>query len=320
MAVEMLHYRRLATIVAAGLAVSALSGCGSASGSTLPSAAPPVSAPAAAGSLTPTIAREIATRLWSSREQALSALDATQLSAIETGAAVAGDAAYIRGAQCGCEPHKAEHALVRVVPLIARGARTSFIAQVQTTNNVDGSHPWYVIGLTADATGAWRIGLVTFGWYKPAPPMHALTTADGYTPAVLSRDTLRFVRLAQLGIRYQGGHNSGTSQMSYGATVTSHDLLRPADGIYGLRLASGKEFVCFTVHQIDTYSMATGLAQNDARQQWGALLAPGAYRAIRVDNAESICDVGSRAGANPGSVWLQYQPQVVGTTGTPLGA
>ena len=75
---------------------------------------------------------------------------------------------------------------------------------------------------------------------------------------------------------------------------------------------------CFTLHELDTYSLRGGLAQDDSRQQWGAQLAPGAYGTITVDTAEPECAAGTGVGRAVPGLWLQYTPQHVGVTGTPL--
>jgi hypothetical protein len=313
-----MQFPRRFFLVAIGLAAAlAGSGCGQLSGSESPDPSP-ASNPVTMSKLTPSTARRVVSSLWAARETVLSALHASQLPPVESGAAQAADAAYIRGALCHCEPRKSGHALVAVVPMIPRGSNGSFIAQVRTTNSLN-EHPWYLIGVTPDH-GQWKIGLVTFGGYQATPPLHRLTTAAGYTPSVTRADTKRMARLVVAGVRDVNRHEDHSSRTDYGATLTIHDTLRPSDGLFGLRLGSGKEFVCYTVHQIGDYTLAQGLAQNDDRRQWGALLAPGAYSSVAVDRAESVCVVGSGTTNKAGALWVKYDTQVVGTTGTPIGS
>ena len=291
-------------------------GCGQATGAAS-NGIPAASNSVTPGTLTPSTARAVVTQLWASRERALSTLDANQLPAVESGAARAVDAAYIRGALCKCEPKKSEHPLAAVIPLIPQGATDAFIAQVRTVNSLN-EHPWYLIAVTR-SDGQWSIELVTFGGYQAAAPMHRLTTAAGYIPRVTQADAKRMARLVMGTVRYLNQHENHSSVTDYGATLTVRDQLERGDGIFGLHLGNGKEFACYTMHQIDTYTLAGGLAQSDDRKQWGALLSPGSYSAVSVDRAESVCVVGSGRTTGPGALSFQYDTQVVRTNGTPLG-
>jgi hypothetical protein len=304
--------------LAALASAAALTGCGGQSG-----AAPAATtiAPGAPAVLpTPTAATAIVKSLWTQRESALSSLDPSRLPAFETGAAEAADTAYINGVQCGCQPQRSVHTVIGVVPMIPRpSAGGAFLAQVRTTNAVSGEHPWYVLAVTRSGEGFWKIAYLTFGGYKTAAPLEKLTPAHGYTAPLTAAGLRRMARLALLSVRYSRTHNPATSRTAYGATVRSRALVRPrADGIFGLTLPSGRVLSCFTIHQLDTYSMPGGLAQNVARQQWGGLLAPGAYSSVRVDTAMPECTVGTGVGTKVGALWLRYDPQVVSTVGTPL--
>jgi hypothetical protein len=314
----------LVTLLVAALALTA-AGCRQSSAS--PAQAPaPASASAATaptstagGRLTPAAARTIVTRLWLRRETALSSLAAGPLSPVETGAAIAEDRAYVEGARCGCEPQKDGHTIVAILPAIPRTSPAdTFFAQVRTTNTTSGDHPWYVVAIT-HAGGSWKIAYVTFGGYKPRPPLSGLGVAAGTTAAVSAHDAARMVHIALRETAWGNAHAHRTSRTNYGATVRARGAVRPgADGVYGLTLPGGKVLACFTLHELDTYSLRGGLAQDDSRQQWGAQLAPGAYGTITADTAEPECAAGTGVGRAVPGLWLQYTPERVGVTGTPL--
>jgi hypothetical protein len=314
----------LVTLLVAALALTA-AGCGQSSAS--PAQAPaPTSASAATaptstagGRLTPAAARTIVTRLWLRRETALSSLAAGPLSPIETGAAVAEDRAYVEGVRCGCEPQKDGHTIVAILPEIPRTSPAdTFFAQVHTTNTTSGDHPWYVVAIT-HAGGSWKIAYVTFGGYKPRPPLSGLGVAAGTTAAVSAPDVARMVHIALRETAWGKAHAHRTSRTNYGATVRARGAVRPgADGVYGLTLPGGNVLACFTLHELDTYSLRGGLAQDDSRRQWGAQLAPGGYGTITVDTAEPECAAGTGVGRAVPRLWLQYTPERVGVTGTPL--
>jgi hypothetical protein len=273
----------------------------------------------AGGGLTPAAARTIVTRLWLRRETALSSLDAGMLAPVETAAAIGEDRAYVEGVRCGCEPQKDGHTIVAILPEIPRTSpEDAFFAQVRTTNATSGDRPWYVLAITY-AAGSWKVAYVTFGGYKPGPPLSALGVAAGTTPAVSAHDAARMVHIAQREARWGNSHAHRTSRTTYGATVRARAVVRPgADGVFGLTLPGGKVLACFTLHELDTYSLRGGLAQDDSRRQWGAQLAPGAYRTITADTAEPECAAGTGVGRAVPGLWLQYTPQRVGVTGTPL--
>ena len=165
-----------------------------------------------------------------------------------------------------------------------------------------------------------EIGLLTFAGYQQAPPLSKLPRSAGYGQPATAADLRGIVRLAQLSARYDNTHVRHVSRTNYGATVRSRAVVRPdGDGVYGMELGSGKVLGCYTIHQIDTYSMPGGLAQNESRQQWGALLAPGAYSSVTTDSTETQCVFGARVARKVGTLWLRYDPQVVSTTGVRLG-
>jgi hypothetical protein len=314
----------LVTLLVVALALTAV-GCGQSSAS-------PAQAPAdtsastttahtssTGGGLTPAAARAIVTRLWLRRETGLASLDAGMLAPVETAAAVAEDRAYVSDVRCGCEPRKDGHTIVAILPEIPRTSPgDAFFAQVRTTNVTSGDHPWYVIAII-HVGGTWKIAYVTLGGYKPRPPLSGLGVAAGTTPLVSAHDAARMVHIAQREAWWGNAHAHRTSRTSYGATVRARGVVRPgADGVFGLNLPGGRVLSCFTLHELDTYSLRGGLAQDEARQQWGAQLAPGAYRTITADTAAPECAAGTGIGPAVPSLWLQYTPERVGVTGTPL--
>jgi hypothetical protein len=320
--------RRTAAVVCAVATTVGVCGCGRsaapapapvASNSSAPQS-PSQPAPAtAAGVLTVANARAIVARLWAEREQALATLDPSRLSAFDTASARAADRGYMTMAHCGCEPRKDQHPLDRIVLEIPRKpSGGAFLAQVRTTNARDGLHAWYVIAIT-HADGKWRIGFVTFGWYKTPPPLARLAVADGYTAPITLGDRRDLARLAGRTIRTVAAHAARTSRMSYGATVHAQAAFRPAaDGVYGLALPGGRLLACYTVHEVDTYSLRGGLLQSDAQNQWGPFLTPGAYSTITADTEATQCVVGRATGHQAGELMLQYGPQLIATTGVPL--
>jgi hypothetical protein len=313
----------LVTLLVAALAVTA-AGCGQSGGS--PAQAPAGTSPsttnaptaAADGGLTTPAARAIVTRLWLRRERALASLAAGMLPPVETAGALAGDRAYVAGVRCGCEPQKDEHSIVAILPEIPRTSPgDTFFAQVRTTNLTSGDHPWYVLAVTR-ASGSWKIAHLTVGGYTPRPPLSRLHVAAGATAAVSARDVARMAQIAQREAAWADAHAHRTSHTSYGATVRARGVVRPgADGVFGLALPGGKVLACFTLHELDTYSLPGGLAQNESRQQWGAQLAPGGYRTITVDTAEPECAAGTGVGSAVPGLWLRYTSQRVAVTGAP---
>ena len=311
----------LVTLLLAALAVTAAA-CGQSSATPAPTPAPTTqTAPtaAAAGRLTPAAARTIVTRLWLRRETALASLAADLLPPAETGAAVAEDRAYVEGVRCGCQPQKDEHTIVAILPEIPRTSPAgTFFAQVRTTNTSVGDHPWYVLAITR-AAGTWKIAHVTLGGYKPRSPLSGLGVAGVTTATVSAHDVARMVHIAQREAWWGNTHAHRTSRMSYGATVRARGVVRPgSDGVFGLTLPGGRVLACFTLHELDTYSLRGGLAQDDSRRQWGWQLAPGGYRTVTTDTAAPECAAGTGVGPTVPHLWLQYTPQVVGVTGTPL--
>ncbi|MGZ4201272.1 MAG: hypothetical protein ACXVRH_04345 [Thermoleophilaceae bacterium] len=319
-----MRFAGLVTLLLAALAVTA-AGCGQSSST--PAQAPsqtsastgtaPTSA--AAGRLTPAAARTIVTRLWLRRETALRSLAAGLLPPAETAAAIAEDRAYVAGVRCGCEPQKDAHTIVTILPEIPRTSPAgTFFAQVRTTNTTSGDHPWYVLAITR-AGGGWKIAHVTLGGYKARPPLSGLGVAAGATTAVSAHDAARMVHVAMREAAWANAHAHPTSHTNYGATVRARGVVRPAaDGVFGLTLPGGKVLACFTLHELDTYSLRGGLAQDDSRRQWGWQLAPGAYSTVTTDTGEPECAAGTGVGRTVPSLWLEYTPQLVAVTGTPL--
>jgi hypothetical protein len=313
----------LVTLLLVALAVTAAA-CGQSStapaGTPAQTSAPTQPAPtSAAGTLTPAAARTIVTRLWLRRETALRSLAAGLLPSVETAAAISEDRAYVMSVRCGCGPQKDGHTIVAILPEIPRTSPAdTFLAQVRTTNTTSGDHPWYVLAITR-AAGTWKIAHLTLGGYKPQPPLAHLGIVAGTTAAVSGHDVARMVHIARREAWWGNTHAHRTSHTSYGATVRARGAVRPgADGAFGLTLPGGRVLACFTLHELDTYSLRGGLAQGDLRRQWGPELAPGGYRTITTDTAEPECAAGAGVGQAVPGLWLEYAPQVVGVTGTPL--
>lgn len=227
------------------------------------------------------------------------------------------DDAYINAVRCGCEPRKNPHPSDLVVPQIPKTSGQSFFfGQVRTTNPDSGEHPWYVVAVERKGTGSWKLAHVNFGGYKAAPPLRALTNSDGYTQRLSAAARARMTNLAENSIRYAMTHNNLTHRTDYGASIHSRYALKPErDGIYGLALPSSQVLSCFAMHRIDTYSLRSGLLQGRARRQWGALLRPGVYESITVDNAAPMCVVGRGVGKTVGALRFKYDKRVIATTG-----
>ena len=314
---------RLASLLAAACAVAA--GCGGSS-SAPAGPAPAASSPAStashharSGRLTPAAARRIVAELWTQREAALSALSGPEIGRLETAVAATEDRAYAGDVRCGCASAKAGHTIMSILPEIPRSAPDgAFFAQVRTTNTTTGELPWYVIAVVR--RGAyWKIAYVNFGGYKARPPLSALGVTPGTVAAVTPRDRARMVRIARLETAWAGAHATRVEHTSYGATIRARAALRPeADGVFGLTLPGGRVFACYTLHELDTYTLRGGLAQDAAREQWGRQLAPGGYRSIVVDTDQPYCVAGTGRGSTVPPTWLQYTPQRVAVTGTRL--
>ena len=314
----------LATIVLAACAI-VTAGCGSSSPA--PEGPPPSASPVSStatpsappGRLSPAAASAIVTRLWSRREVALSRLSGAALAPIETAEAAAQDRAYVSDVRCGCAPQKDAHRIVSILPEIPRTSpQHAFFAQVRTQNLSTGDHPWYVLAVVRSA-GSWRIAYVTGGGYKPKPPLSGLGISAGETAPVTARDRARMVHIAERETAWAGSHGKHVTHTDYGATVRARAGLHvSADGVFGLTLPGGKVLACYTLHELDTYTIPGGLAQNDARQQWGPQLAPGGYSSVVVDSQEPYCAAGSGRGSVVPGYWLDYLQQRVAVTGTPI--
>jgi hypothetical protein len=193
-----------------------------------------------------------------------------------------------------------------------------FFAEVRTVNGRTQAHPWYVVAVTRSA-GSWKLAFITFGTNATAPPLPELGTSGAATPAVTATTSARSSRLAVYGAASETSQHDVPLTNSEGATVQGRDVIRSAkDGVFGLALAPGAVLSCYTLHLLDTTSLARGLKQNAARQQWSPMLAPGVYRRVTVDVAKPQCMVGSGTGSTPGTVRMEYDDTVLGVTGVPL--
>ena len=304
--------------MAAAVTLFALAAAGCGQSSSAPS--PPAtgsSAPIEAALPTVKDAKSIVRGLWSQRETDLATFTSEALSGYEMQSALSQDVAYMNAVQCGCEAQRDVHPAIQVIPQIPRASSVPvFFAQVRTTNTTNGRHPWYVLAVKRTPTGYWKIAFLTFGGYKQAPPLQKLTKSSSYTPPVSAAAYGRMLHLAGASVVYAKQHNKLVSHTNYGATVRRRPAVRPAaDGVFGLTLPSGKVLSCFTMHTFDRYSEKGGLAQNTLRQQWGDLLAAGSYASVTTDTAYTQCVFGMGVGKRPGTLWLQYDPQLVATTG-----
>ena len=254
--------------------------------------------------------------LWTQRENVIGRLDADGFGEMENGAAEAIDSSYVRFVVCGCNTPKAEHTLQRVVPIVPRtSANGSFMAEVQTLNTTTGQRPWYIIGVTRDA-GAWKIGFITFGWYKPPPPLTLPQPTNGYMAPLTAATRARIDRLAAADVRVASRAGSH-AKTGYGADIHTTMAVRPSEGVFGIDLRNGRVLGCYTIHELDTYSIAGGLSQDSGQHNWGPHLAPGVYGKIMTDTAISVCD-----GGKPGAIYriAQYDLQQVSARGSRLTA
>jgi hypothetical protein len=267
---------------------------------------------------TPAEARSIVGNLWEQREGALSLLNPSLLDPYEAASALRQDGAYLGFVLCGCDPKKDPHPADRVVPQIPKGTGGQvFFAQVHTTNTKTHRHPWYVVAV-ARAGADWKISFVTLGSYAAAPPLGQLTGSSAYTLAETGDTRARMVHLARAAATQAAAQDAKVRHTGYGAAIHTHDAVEPAkDGVYGLSLPSQRVLSCFTLHTLETYSMAQGLQQDAARRGWSNLLAPGTYSSITFDSAVSQCVVGASAGTAPGTLRMQYDAQIVAVTGVP---
>ena len=267
---------------------------------------------------TPSEAAAIARDLWNAREGALGARDAAALDAIEVGGAKQADDSYLTFLGCNCEPQKDAHRVVSVVPVVPKqSSDPSFIAQLRTAND-HGDKVWYVIGVRREAA-AWKIGFLSFGWYKTKPPLYSIVKHGGYTPPVDASVEQRIHEVASSTVSYATSHNSLTHTTNYGAMVRTTPQVRLADdGVYGLSLKNGDVLACYTFHQVDRYQIPNGYLQQDAgRDQFGPFLAPGTYRSITIDNGNAECETGSGRSGAIGHAFLSYDQRVLATTGVP---
>jgi hypothetical protein len=306
------------------VAIAVIAGCGQASGgdSVIHPATFPGDGQGAGGTGTaakmpsPADATRVVRELWTQRENTIGRNDADGFGEMEAGAAQAIDSSYVQFVICGCNTPKAEHTLLRVLPIIPRtSANGSFMAEVQTLNTTTGERPWYIIGMTREA-GAWKIGFITFGWCKKQPPLRLPKTVNGYMPPLTAATRKRIQQLAAADVKVS--MRAGThTKTGYGADVRTTTIVRPGEGLFGIDLRNGRVLGCYTVHTLDTYSMAGGLNQDSGQHNWGPKLKPGVYGKILTDTAHSVCDSGK-----PGAVYrvAQYDLQQVAASGTRLTA
>jgi hypothetical protein len=281
-------------------------------------AASPTRAASNAALPSPAAAQAIARRLWSRREAALEALSTARLAPIDTASAKLLDTAYIGSVLCKCELQKDRHPADTIAVQVPRtSVKPAFFAEVRTTNATN-RHPWYLLAIER-THGAWKIGLVAWAGYTLTPPMLAITRSNAVTPALSAGSYVRIANLARASIGYAKTHAKLVDHTSYGATIHIRPELHPAaDGVYGLAVPGGKVFSCFTIHSIETYSLAGGLTQNAAKTQWGPLLPEGGYKTITVDNAAPTCTLGTGVGNVTGALRFTYDLRVVATTGVPV--
>jgi len=275
----------------------------------------PTRAASTAALPSPAAAQAIARRLWLRREAALEALSTRRLAPVETASAKLLDTAYIGSVLCKCELQKDRHPANTIAVQVPTAAvKPAFFAEVRTTNATN-RHPWYLLAIERKH-GAWKIGLVAWAGYSLTPPMLAITRSNAATPAVSAPTYARIANLARDSIAYGKTHAKLVDHTSYGATIHIRPELHPAaDGIYGLAVPGGKVFSCFTIHSVETYSLAGGLTQNAAKTQWGPLLPAGGYKTITVDNAAPTCTLGAGVGNVTGALRFTYDLRVVAATG-----
>lgn len=272
---------------------------------------------------TPAQASAIVARLWSKREAALANLDSDLLAAYESRSARRQDTAYVGQAACGCDPLKAAHSLNTVIPAIpTTSTQPAFLAQVRTTAPTASTahrHAWYVVAVAQNARGRWKLAFVTLGGYGAAPPLQRFGDATGYTYHVNAWARSRMTTLAHDLVASAMSHNRSVSYTTDGATVhTRFELENRSDGLFGLSFSSGQVMSCFTVHLIETYTRPGGLRQDAMGRQWGSLLAPGAYRSIRVDTGTPECVIGKGVGRTHESGVFSYETEILSITGVSL--
>jgi hypothetical protein len=263
-------------------------------------------------------ASAIVGNLWEQREAALSLAEPSMLAPYESASALRQDGAYLGFVLCGCDPKKDPHPADRVVPQIPKGtAGQVFLAQVHTTNTRTHQHPWYVVAV-ARAGGDWKLSFVTLGSYSAAPPLGKLTGSTAYTLAETGTTRARMLQLARAAATQATAQDAKVRHTDYGAAIHTRDAVAPArDGVYGLALPAQRVLSCFTLHTVETYSMAQGLLQDAARHGFSNLLAPGTYSSITFDSAIPQCVVGAESGTSPGTLRMQYDTQLVAVTGVP---
>jgi hypothetical protein len=266
---------------------------------------------------TPAAARSIVSSLWSQRESALASLNTTKIDPLESASAKQQDDDYINSVRCRCERRKDPHPADRVIPQVPKSSvQPVFFAQVHTTNANTREHLWYVVAVERNVAGLWKLAYINLGGYKAAPPLRWLTNSSGYTLQVTAQSRARMTHLADTSVQYAMTHNKLTLRTAYGATIHRRFAVEPGkDGIYGLTLLSDEVLSCFTLHNIETYSLQSGLQQGPSRSQWGHRLPPGIYTSITIDTAAPMCVAGRGVGKTVGVLRLNYEQRAVATTG-----
>lgn len=312
--------------IAALLAVIAVAaGCGQSTGASVehPATFPPDD-PGSSSDVTATggmpsqsEATRIVQGLWTEREDVISRQDAAGFRSFETGAAQAIDSSYVRFVLCGCNDAKAGHTLERVISFVPQSSvDDAFVAEVKTRNTTSNDRPWYILGVRR-SHGEWKIAFITFAGYKAKPPIDVPIPDTGFVAPETRSTSARLTHMATFAANYANSKIKANMTTSYGARLHSRILVRPqADGVFGADLGKGLLLGCYTIHQVLRYSLDGGLSQDAGRHNWGPYLAPGAYRTITTDTAQSFCDLGD---PTRNVRVAQYDSQQIAATGARLG-
>ena len=207
--------------------------------------------------------------------------------------------------------------MIDVVPVVPKQSSDgSFLAQVRTVTPT-GNKIWFVLGVRRVA-GAWKIGFLSLGWFKPKPPLQRIVRQGGYTLPVTKSVERRIRQVASSQVTYARTHDSLTQTLDYGAVVHKVPQVRLADdGVYGVPLESGGVLACYVFHQVNHFELPGGyLQQGNEHRQWGSYLAPGTYRSITMDNGTVECKTGSGRQGTTGNGILSDYARVLATNGT----
>jgi hypothetical protein len=295
--------------------------------------------------VTPVSATAVVRALWPIRSRAIASQDLNTLSTIETGSALAVDAA--RGCGCGRNDHFGPAINPTAAVTFSPAFPASFYAEVQTTLN---NTPWVAsLVFTRDARDKpWRLDFAGGG--QPLAGAASLSayaiTPDGFAIFPDLPNTEAAKPLAPALAAYwedakhgrtpppkpQWGNGTLTNQWAREISVNRAGRPNLSNGLVGyyryavapgttpyiVALSNGSSLACSTIVGQSTFVAPRGklIMQDTGRENWGRDVPPGHYRAVVVVDDYTPCINYSTAGGYV-NVSGVSPPDEVTTVGVP---